>query len=168
MPVYLAWFDGQYERGLEASRRGLAAHPHVPGWIWHIAWSLAHLRQVDEAIAQVDQLAGLAPGHVHTKLALMLKHGLRGDVASAHAELTPEFRDWCFREGMWSYATATSFALANAKDDAMEWLAHAVDLGCINYPLLAEKDALLGNIRGDPRFEALLVRVKREWRAFEV
>jgi eukaryotic-like serine/threonine-protein kinase len=132
-----------------------------------MAWSLAYVGQVDAAIAHVDRVARVAPGHVHTKFALMVKHGLRDGVASARAELTPEYRDWCYREAGWSYFTASSFSLANAKNGALEWLEHAVDLGWINYPLLAEKDPFLANLRGDPRFEALMVRVKREWESFE-
>ncbi len=37
-----------------------------------------------------------------------------------------------------------------------------------NYPHLGERDRFLANLRGDPRFDALMARVKREWEAFEV
>jgi serine/threonine protein kinase len=59
----------------------------------HMTWGLAWVGQVQEAT-----LAAMDPGHAHTKLALMLRHGLREDAASAHAELTPEFRAWCQRD----------------------------------------------------------------------
>jgi hypothetical protein len=62
---------------------------------------------------------------------------------------------------------AASVSLAGAPADALEWLGHAVDLGWITYPLLAEKDPFLSGIRSDPRFRAVMVRVKREWEAFE-
>ena len=39
--------------------------------------------------------------------------------------------------------------------------------GC-NYPFLSRVDPWLEPVRGDPRFEALMARVKREWEAFEV
>jgi tetratricopeptide (TPR) repeat protein len=166
--VYLAWFDGHYERGLEATRKALAAHPDAPNWMFHMAWSLAWAGQIQEAIALVDKLDAMAPGRVHTKLSLMLRHGLRGEAATARAELTPEFVEWCRRAPLWSYMVGTSFSLAGAAEDALEWLTHAVDLGWINYPLLAAKDPLLVNLRGDPRFEQLMARVKHEWEAFEV
>jgi len=31
-----------------------------------------------------------------------------------------------------------AFSLANAKDDALNWLEHEADIGWINYPLLAD------------------------------
>jgi len=53
-------------------------------------------------------------------------------------------------------------------DDALQWLEHAVDIGWINYPLMAEKDPFLESLRGDPRFQQLMVRAKHEWEIFEV
>jgi len=37
----------------------------------------------------------------------------------------------------------------------------------INYPFLSRIDPWLETIRGDPRFEALMARVRHEWEAFE-
>jgi len=34
-------------------------------------------------------------------------------------------------------------------------------------PFLSGHEPYLASVRGDPRFEALMVRVKREWEAFE-
>jgi hypothetical protein len=53
-------------------------------------------------------------------------------------------------------------------EEAVEWLEHGVDLGAINYPFLSLLDPYLENLRGDSRFNDLMVRVKREWEAFEV
>ena len=48
------------------------------------------------------------------------------------------------------------------------WLEIALSRGCLNYPLLAEKDPFLANIRGEPWFINLMERVKYEWEHFEV
>ena len=42
----------------------------------------------------------------------------------------------------------------------------AADVGWINYPVLATTDPLIEPVRGEPRFQALLDRVKREWEEF--
>jgi hypothetical protein len=47
-------------------------------------------------------------------------------------------------------------------------LENAIKMGLINYPLLAEKDPFLNNIRREPRFKKLMERVKYEWENFEV
>lgn len=98
----------------------------------------------------------------------MLKHALRRDVAAARGELTPEVHDWWYRERVWSYLGAATFAVAGAVDEALWWLEHAVDLGWINYPLMAEKDPFLASVRSDPRFQHLMKQVKKEWEEFEV
>jgi hypothetical protein len=38
----------------------------------------------------------------------------------------------------------------------------------LNFPFLSKHNPLLANIRGEPRFKALMERVKREWENFEV
>jgi non-specific serine/threonine protein kinase len=168
LPFYMNWFDAQYERGFEEMDRALKAIPDSPPLQAESTWALAWVGRKKEAIAQADRSAKVAPGQVHTKLALMLKHGLQGDATAARAELTPEFYRWCHTEVTWSYFVAASFALSNAKNDALEWLEHAVDLGLINYPLMAEKDPFLANLRSEPRFQKLMERVKYEWEHFEV
>lgn len=132
-----------------------------------MVWALAWAGRREEAIAAAEQAAAVAPNHVHAKLALMVAHGLRRDVAGARAELTPEFREWCHRETSWSYFVAAAFALAGGEEDALSWLEHAVDLGWVNYPFMAEQDPFLAGLRGGARFERLMVRVKREWQEFE-
>ena len=167
LPWFLLWCDGQYEGALEEARKTIVMGPDEPVLILRVAWSLAWTGRSGEANAHIDRVAGMDP-NVYTKLILMLKHGLRGDLASARAELTPEFHKWCNREAIWSYFAAVAFALAGGKDDTLEWLEHAVELGWINYPLLAEKDPLLVNIRTEDRFKKLMERVKKEWEEFEV
>ncbi len=65
------------------------------------------------------------------------------------------------------WIVASTYALAGAKDQALEWLEHAVDIGWINYPLFSEQDPLLESLRGEKRFKELMVTVKARWEAFE-
>lgn len=113
--MYLAWFSGRYDEGLQPIRRivtELSDTGHQPHF--HLAWGLAWVGRRDEAIA------------------------------------------------------AAALAMAGSLDDAVRWLEHAVDIGCINYPFLTEKDPFLEILRVDPRFQQLMVRVKQEWEEFEV
>jgi len=169
IPVYIAWWSGRYDEGLQAVDRIVAEwHDAALQSQLHLAWGLALVGRREEAIAAAERAASAAPGHVHATLALLLKRGLEHDVEGVHSEFTPEFHEYCYREPTWSYFAAAAFALAGAVDDALKWLEHAVDIGWINYPLMAEKDPFLESLRGDPRFERLMVRVKKEWEEFEV
>jgi serine/threonine-protein kinase len=163
----LYFFDGQYDRALREYRRLYDMDPQHPWWQAWYTLALAYNKQTDEAFTIIDQSANVTPHNMHTKLALMQIHGLKGDKQAALDELTGAFRKWC-RERLWSSRIATSFALLNEKEEALYWLEHAVNCGFINYPLLSERDPWLENIRGEKRFKRLIDRVKREWEEFEV
>jgi TolB-like protein/tetratricopeptide (TPR) repeat protein len=168
MPFFICLADGKFDAALEEYRRGLKAIAYAPSWKSYYPWALAWVGRTEEAIAEADLNAKNTPDAVHTKLALVLKHCLQGDVGSALDLLTKQFYDWCYGECTWSYFISVAFALADAKQYSMDWLEHSIDLGWINYPLLAVKDPLLANIRNEARFKKLLQRVKYEWENFEV
>jgi non-specific serine/threonine protein kinase len=62
---------------------------------------------------------------------------------------------------------AEGFAAIGESTESMKWLERAVEKGWTNYPYLSSLDPWLENLRDDLRFQALMVRVKREWEAFE-
>jgi serine/threonine protein kinase len=49
---------------------------------------------------------------------------------------------------------------------ALDWLEHWIDRGSINYPKLTNGDPLLANLRGKPRFQRLLDRIRPTWESF--
>ncbi len=163
----LYFFDGQYDLALQEYRRLYEMDPKEPWWQTWYALTLAYNEQIDEAVAIIDESARATPDNMHTKLALMQIHGLKGEKQAVLEELTEDFREWC-REGIWSSRVATAFALLNEKEEALNWLEQAVNSGFINYPLLSERDPWLENIRGEKRFKELMERVKSEWENFEV
>jgi TolB-like protein len=167
LPIYIKWFDGQYQNSLEEISVFMKNFPS-PVTDAHCAWGLAWVGRIKEAIELIDGAAKIDPNHVHTKLGLILKYGLQGNVEEMNLELSHKLHDWCYRGNTWSYFLASAFSLADCKDTALNWLEHAVDLGWINYPLLAEKDPFLSNIRGEDRFKKLMERVKYEWENLEV
>ena len=59
-------------------------------------------------------------------------------------------------------------ALVNRVDDSIKWMERASERGWINYPLFNRDDPFLGNIREEPRFGAMMEKMKHEWETFEV
>ena len=55
---------------------------------------------------------------------------------------------------------AQGYALAGMPEQALHWLAIAVDRGFINYPSLAEHDPFFERLRGQRRFQELLETVR--------
>jgi len=72
--------------------------------------------------------------------------GLRVDERLSHL---------CSEDPLVWYNLACSFALSKRKDDALEALSRAMDLGYDDYEWM-KKDADLALLRGDPRFESML------------
>jgi hypothetical protein len=50
----------------------------------------------------------------------------------------------------------------------LDWLEHSANLGMMNYPFMNNHDPFFENLRGEPRFQKLMERVKYEWEHFEV
>jgi hypothetical protein len=53
-----------------------------------------------------------------------------------------------------------------ANDEALDALDNATQRGFVHYPYIALHNRLFENIRQDPRFQEMMVRVKREWESF--
>jgi len=102
------------------------------------------------------------------QLIIFLKYVLKGDKNKLLALLTPEFIKASQKDCQVSWHIATFYSYLDDKDQSLDWLENAVDRGFINYPFLIEHDKLLENLRGEPRFQQLMERVKHEWENFEV
>ncbi len=81
---------------------------------------------------------------------------------------TPELLAMTNHDEHASTWTASGFAMIGEVEAALKLLEHANAKGFFNYPLLAEYDPFLANIRREPRFKTLMAKVKRQWESFEV
>jgi len=100
LPGAFHFYDGQYELALQEWGRWYKIAPY-PGSRMVYVWALAYNKNISEALAIIEEgITVSPPNHVHTKQALMLKHALQGDKQGALQELTPDFFDWCRREGL--------------------------------------------------------------------
>jgi TolB-like protein/Tfp pilus assembly protein PilF len=160
-------YEGQYSPALDPFRRWYQSDPENPIKEFFYALSLAYNKAFDDAFSIIEKCAKADPNNAVSKFGLLLKYGLLKDKEKAFQEMTPDFRKTCQRDYVWSYYVAGAFALLDEKTEALDWLENAVNRGFINYPLLAEKDIFLANIRGEPRFKKLMERVKYEWEHFE-
>jgi serine/threonine protein kinase/cytochrome c-type biogenesis protein CcmH/NrfG len=160
-------FDGQYKAAHEEIRRYYDTDPDNPMAQFQYAWALTQNEKLDEAFAIIDRSAKTTPDNACTKFGLLLKHGLLKEKTEALEIITPDFERTCRRDHHWSYFVTLGLALADAKNEAMDWLENAVNMGFINDPDLS-RNPYLDNLRGEERFKKLLERVKVEWEQFEV
>jgi non-specific serine/threonine protein kinase len=93
---------------------------------------------------------------------------VRKERTRATATLSESVRHYLWVDPELPWLMAGLYSVMDSKDEALRWLERAVDRGWINYPLFAEQDPLLENIRGDERFKELMSQIKPKWESFEV
>jgi non-specific serine/threonine protein kinase len=96
----------------------------------------------------------------------MIKHALLGEREPLVASIAGELETSICSDpegGLWPIGC---FALVNERDRALQWLEHWVDRGSFNYPMLAHGDPWLQSLRGEPRFQHLLDRIRPQWEQF--
>jgi hypothetical protein len=124
---------------------------------------LAVAGHAEEAAAILGTSAEALRGTALGREAAFLQYGLRGDRERA-LPFAPSTDDAIQNEFAAMFA-ADAFAAIGRPDDAIHWVANAVDRGFINYPFLAEYDPFLETVRREPGFTRLLAAVKPRWEA---
>jgi non-specific serine/threonine protein kinase len=162
------FYNGEYSLALPPWQNLYDIYPENPFAQFYLAAIMVYLGQLDSAFFIIDKSASATPSNAFTKLGLMLKYAKIEDKDKTFSEMTPDFQKTCHRDITFSHHLAGIFSLLGEKNEAFAWLENAFDRGFINWPLLAEKDPWLANIRGEPRFKKLMERVKYEWEHFEV
>jgi len=129
--------------------------------------ALAASKRTNEAIAALEPMRTPSSPDFFVKLGHYLRLALQGEKERLPALLSPEFAATARRDPVYSYDMAVIDALADEREQALDWLENAVNRGFINYPYLNEYDPFFTRLRSDPRFQKLMVRVKGEWERFE-
>jgi len=127
---------------------------------------LVRLGRIDDACKAAEATVAENAEDAFAKLTTAFRHALLGErelfMATMAGYVLPTF--WDDAEiPEWG---AGWLALVGENEKALELLEHWVDRGSINYPMLAHGDPLLANLRGEPRFQRLLDRIRPEWEAF--
>ncbi len=162
------YYDGRFELAVETTRRGpVLASLDLSVFRFWSAWYLVYAQRVKEALELLEPIPPAAATNYLTRCARFLKLALRGEREQIPELLTADFVAAARRDLQYAGFLATLYAILEEKDLALEWLATAVSRGLINYPFLHDYDPFLAKLRGEPRFEELMQRVKREWEAFE-
>ncbi|HVL68537.1 MAG TPA: protein kinase [Vicinamibacterales bacterium] len=165
-PLVLDYYAGRLEDALVQASRLTPEDMDNPVVALSVMQLRAQAGRIEEAEALARSFAERHPGSPFAVIGLMLVDAARG-VSGVREKLTPEVAAVARADMQYSSWIAEIFALTGDADLALDWLDHAVSLGFLNYPWLAEHDRFLDGLRQDPRFAAVLERAHAGWRAVE-
>ena len=167
LPGFIQIWDGQFEIALDTLERFCHAYPDNIFGRWMLALCFAFTYNFRKASSIFKELGQEMPGYPFAELGLKFKAVFEGKRMEVLNWKNSEHKIWAWRDFQLSYYVCQVLSLAEAKDEALKWLEHAINIGMINYPFIAEHDPLIENIRGEPQFKKLEVRIKHEWESFE-
>ena len=165
--AFCFWMDSDYAQVLAVCEEMDRRAPGQPGLNVFRLTALAKLGQVEEAIRVTDKMiAEDSEGVFGRPFATIFRHALLGEREPLVAFITGELETSLWNDPEMRLYIAGCFALVNERDRALLWLEHWVDRGSFNYPTLAYGDPWLQSIRGEPRFQRLLDRIRPQWESF--
>jgi serine/threonine protein kinase/tetratricopeptide (TPR) repeat protein len=162
-------FQGKYEQGLTALRQSPdTANPVLLTSV--TATALMHLGKRDDAADLVEKFLQAHPGN--TSLGLFtsiqaLLAALAGEPRQAESliQRTLEKGKGFGHFHHTAYNLACVYAVLKKTDLALKWLQAAADDGFPCYSLF-ENEPYLDSVKNDPRFIALLAKLKQQWEPY--
>ncbi|CAN5853443.1 serine/threonine-protein kinase [soil metagenome] len=150
----------QYEEALAELDKGAALEPDHPLIRTFRALVLYYRGEVSAATRILEQVLEHHPQMDGVRPILAMFLSAQGRHREADEQLTEKVRVAAAGDHDVAYWLGTAYLLQGRADEAFRWLETAIDLGNENYPWF-ESDPNWAEVRKDPRFVALMRRIKR-------
>ena len=164
-PAFVNHLTGRFQEAVPAARRAVELAGQTSPLHIYAAWILASAGVRDEAMELLRRTSADLDGSVNGSWAAFLYHALEGNAERALAHESPELTKAASFVESAARVMAGAYALIGRTDDAIEWTRIAISRGFINHPFLSTHDPFLESIRGDPRFQSLMIALRPRWEA---
>jgi tetratricopeptide (TPR) repeat protein len=168
MPGFVEIMGGRFSAALPYYKRMSQMDPQNQTNRLFLVWALALNGLTQEVSAVVDQVVDLNSSNLVADMGRFFKYAVLGNREKALESVTPQLLGAGRGTEFYARFLTDAYALANQKDQAIDWLENDIGLGFINYPYLSHLNPLLANIRGETRFQEIMEKVKAQWQEFEV
>jgi tetratricopeptide (TPR) repeat protein len=166
---WVAWillYDGRTEEAV-AGIEGVPVDWDNTHRRFMVAWIHACQGNRGQALDVLAPVEPLESYDYMVQLCLLFRDALRGDKETFDRHVTSDLIRSVHADA-WGACTLAEFcAILGDLDSALRWLDRAASWGWFNYPLYAHTDPFFEPLRGDPRFQSFLERVKVQWEQFD-
>ena len=146
--------------------KAMAQYRSVPKkeFVGEMLLALAYLGRTDEALRLADEKLKANPSDYDSLSVYAILRAREGDAAGADRLIA---RAIASGQGLGhfhhnEYWIGCAYAQMGRAKEAVKWVRRAAENGFPCYPLF-EKDPYLDPLREDPEFQALLLRMKKQW-----
>lgn len=152
----------EYEKAIEEFEKARAIEPDHPLIKTFLSLTLFNQGKIDECRKLIEEVLQQHPHFDALQIILAWCYNKAGDHEKARSLITDRVREVAAADHDVAIWLASFYAMENMRDEAIEWVRHAINLGNENYPLFADNDRL-DNMRGDLRFIDLMDELKKKW-----
>jgi non-specific serine/threonine protein kinase len=163
LPAVLSMMDGNSETAAAQFRECHESAPDNPVLGLLYGQALAMNGQQDEAICVFHELSDRFTDLFFGSLARFYITCMQSDTDGASEIATRSLLEASRSDPQWSWCIGQCYALLGDHDNATDWIANAVEHGFWNYPLLAERDALLAPLRQHESYQCLMAELHDKW-----
>lgn len=152
----------EYDHAIEELEKGRAVEPDHPLIKTFLALIYFNQGRIEECRKLAEEVLRQHPHFYPLQIILGWCYSGRGEHDRAKAVITDHVKQIAAADHDVALWLASLYAMENMRDEAVEWVKTAIQLGNENYPLFADNPRL-DNLRCDLRFIALLNELKRGW-----
>jgi len=168
MPAFADVMEGHFAAAIEPYRQMYEMDPGNPMARLFYVWALIINQRRQEVVEIMTSFPAEVRDTVPGRIACFLADAFAGRGHEAHAALEGKIEAVATAADVFPRMLAQGYALAGMPEQAMHWLAIAVDRGFVNHPFLSRHDPFFESLRDLPQFQELMNAVRVRWEAFRV